>query len=395
MIYQLHPYAIISLIAVLSNLYLGGYVLLLNLKSRVNRVFALMMLLFAAFAFGAFMVLISPDESAALFWYRITILCMIFVPAVFVHFALVFPTEAPVLLANRKYSFLLYIPSIIFAVLLNTELFIERTYSYHWGLYSRIGLAFYLYLLYVALFVLYGFFILIKSYTRSTKAERKQTRWVIIGAIIVIAVCVATDATPIYLDFLYVPPMSSWFVTIIAALAAYSILRGKLFIITPVSEKPIELEQKYLLEKGRSYFVSGALEKSYEIYRDQITHGIHGLCLTKLHPQKIRERYTLERTPVVWLTFEETDEKSIAPDRLEDMKNLISEFVEKAERSVILIDCFDQLKIVNGFEKAMAFLRDTKKVISRNNSNLIVLIAPEMFEEKEVGAIEEGMEEMK
>lgn len=395
MIYQLHPYAILSLVAVLSNLYLGGYVLLLNLRSRTNRVFALMMLFFAVFAFGAFMMLTALNEATAFFWYKITILCMIFVPAVFVHFALVFPREAPTILANRKFSFLIYIPSIIFAILLSTELFIQKVYYHYLGLYSRIGLAFYLYLLYVVSFALYGFFVLIKSYTRSTTLERKQAKWVVIGACAVMAVSVASDSTPLYLNFLYVPPMSSWFVTVIAALAAYSIIRYKLFIVAPVSEKPIETELKYRLEKGCSYFVSGELEKAYEVYKDQIMHNVQGLCLTKLNPQKIRVRYKVERTPVIWLTFGETDEKSIEPDRLEDMKNLISEFVKRAERSTILIDCFDQLKIVNGFKKTIDFLQDIKGIISSNNSNLIISIAPEMFAEKELASVKKELEEVK
>jgi|GEM_PF-1800047 len=239
MMYELNPYAMVSLIAILSNLYLGGYVLSLNIKDRVNRVFSLMMLLFALFAFGSFALLISVDEEAMLFWYKITVLAMVFVPAAFVHFALVFPKESSSVFAREKYVLVLYIPSFIFAGLLNTELFIQTVYRAHWGFYSRIGLAFYLYVVYVALFIAYGFYVLLRAYNESSGLRRRQAKWVVVGAATVTLLSLSCDSIPLSWNIIYVPPMTSWTVTIMAALVAYSILKHKLFITLPgFVEKP-------------------------------------------------------------------------------------------------------------------------------------------------------------
>ncbi|PJB21493.1 MAG: hypothetical protein CO114_05105 [Euryarchaeota archaeon CG_4_9_14_3_um_filter_38_12] len=257
MMYELNPYAMISLIAILSNLYLGGYILSLNIKDRVNRVFALMMLLFALFAFGSFALLLAADEEAMLFWYKIAVLAMVFVPAAFVHFAMVFPKESSSVLARGKHVFVLYIPSFIFAGLLNTELFIQTVYRAHWGFYSRIGLAFYLYVVYVALFIVYGFYVLLRAYNESSGLRRRQTKWVVVGAATVTLLSLSCDAIPMSWNVIYVPPMTSWAVTIMAALVGYSILKHKLFITLPdFVEKPeyTRLLNKLLSETSKRSF---------------------------------------------------------------------------------------------------------------------------------------------
>ena len=395
MLYELNPYAMLSLIAILSNLYLGGYILSLNIKERVNRVFSLMMLLFALFAFGSFALLISTDEGSMLFWYKITVLTMVFVPAAFVHFALVFPIESSSVLARGKHVFVLYIPSFIFAGLLNTELFIQTIYRAHWGFHSRIGLAFYFYVVYVALFIVYGLYVLLRAYNESAGLRRKQAKWAVIGAVTVVIVSMASDILPMSWNVIYVPPMTSWAATIMAALVAYSIIRYKLFIVEPSAEESVESEQKYLLKPRHSYFVKEEKpDKSYEIFYDQVTHGISGLSITKFPPEKVRERYKITKTPIIWLTFKDA-ENAVSPRDTERIKSAISDFVGKTEKSIILLDCLGHIMLANGFERTEGLLREIKDLCTNNNSNLLLSVNPEIFEWREMGVIEKDLEEVK
>ena len=394
--YELNPYAMISLIAILSNLYLGGYILSLNIKERVNRIFSLLMLLFALFAFGSFALLISTNEGEMLFWYKITVLTMVFVTAAFVHFALVFPIELSSVFTRGKHVFALYIPSFIFAGLLKTELFIQTIYKAHWGFHSKIGLAFYFYVIYAALFIVYGFYVLLRSYNETTGLRRKQAKWAVIGAVAVVFISLTSDLIPLSWDVIHVPPMTSWSVTIMAALVAYSIIRHKLFIVEPSAEELVTTPQKYLLEKGLNYLVKDEkLDKNYEIFYDQITHGSSGLCITKLQPDKVRERYRIVKSPILWLTFKTDVENTISPKDVDGTKSAISDFVGKTEKPVILLDCFDQLMLANGFEKSINMLKEIKDICMKNNANLLVSINPEMFEKEQLSVIEKEFEEVK
>jgi hypothetical protein len=184
-------------------------------------------------------------------------------------------------------------------------------------------------------------------------------------------------------------------VSVLSICFAYAILKYKLFIIEPSAENQIETPQKYPFEKGISYFIKEEkLDKSYEIFYDQITHGSPGLAITKLPPERVRERYKIAKSPILWLTFKEV-ENAISPKDIEGLKSAISDFVGKVEKPVILLDCFDQLMLVNGFEKAMSMLWEVKDICMKNNASLLLSVDPEMFEKEQVVAIEKELEEVK
>ena len=191
------------------------------------------------------------------------------------------------------------------------------------------------------------------------------------------------------------PSFSELLVVIAGIFIAYCILKYKLFIIEPLAEELIPTPQKYTLEKGLSYLVKEEkLEKSYDIFHDQVTHDISGLSITKLPPEKVRERYKIAKSPILWLTFKEV-ENAISPKDVERLKFAVSDFVGKAEKTVILLDCFDQLRLVNGFEKSMSVLMEIKDICMKNNANLLVSVNPEMFDEKQLASIEKELKEVK
>ncbi|MCM1985930.1 DUF835 domain-containing protein [Methanococcoides seepicolus] len=47
---------------------------------------------------------------------------------------------------------------------------------------------------------------------------------------------------------------------------------------------------------------SGDLNTSYEIFATMVKQGRPGLCITRENPAKIRSKYNITKTPIVWLT---------------------------------------------------------------------------------------------
>ena len=101
------------------------------------------------------------------------------------------------------------------------------------------------------------------------------------------------------------------------------------------------------------------LDKGYQIFYDQITHGSFGLCITKLVPETIREKYKIIKTPILWATFRNTG-NSISPRDLNGLNSIVSDFIDKTENPILFLDCFDQIKFVNGFDKSMSVLKELK-----------------------------------
>ena len=94
------------------------------------------------------------------------------------------------------------------------------------------------------------------------------------------------------------------------------------------------------------------------------------------------------------MTFKDV-ENAISPKDRDGLKSAISDLVGKTEKGVILLDCFDQLMLVNGFEKSMSMLMEIKDLCMKNNANLLFSINPKMFVEKQMAAIEKELKEVK
>jgi hypothetical protein len=150
------------------------------------------------------------------------------------------------------------------------------------------------------------------------------------------------------------------------------------------------------LRPGHAYlFKEDTPKKAYEMLKEAETYDIESLCITKLSPLTVRARYGLQKASILWVTFEDT-ESTITPQDAAGLTKNVSEYLMKPNGTIILLDCFDQLKFANGFERSLEMLKILKALSLENNFIIFVSIPPTMFEKKELFTIEkeltEGME---
>ena len=112
-----------------------------------------------------------------------------------------------------------------------------------------------------------------------------------------------------------------------------------------------------------------------------------------LSPENVRDRYKITRTPVIWLSFNNVP-NVISPKDMDGLSSIVSEFVRKTERSLLFLDCFDQIKFANGFEKSLSMLKDLLKLCRESNSIMLVSTPPQMFDEQQIATIELELEEV-
>lgn len=156
------------------------------------------------------------------------------------------------------------------------------------------------------------------------------------------------------------------------------------------------------LEQGYTYLVmEGGQGYAYRMFREAVTE-IPGLCFSRSHPDKIRERHQLENTPIFWLTEREDVEEvdSLEPFRLNFMHELISDFIEKnhAEEhgSVILIDGTEYLMYKNPFEKMMDFFESViDHVTDQKDVTLIITIDGDSLDDKKMALLREEFDEIR
>ena len=138
---------------------------------------------------------------------------------------------------------------------------------------------------------------------------------------------------------------------------------------------------------GNSYLVPDNVALAYELFLEAIMSGTEGLCITRTMPVRVRERYKLQRTPIIWLTGEVIDgEKTI--HSLQDLSILISNYVQKATKPVILIDGMEYLISQQGFQSVYHLMQAKRTQMEASRGILIVPFFREAIEVKEAKLME-------
>ncbi len=179
--------------------------------------------------------------------------------------------------------------------------------------------------------------------------------------------------------------------------------------ITPVHEKPIKKPQIKTkskipkektpdLESGTSYLFTGIdMEFPYTTFIDQVHSGKLGLVISRIHPDKIRKKYALKETPIVWVNNSMMDEnKRYIQPNLQIILHLLKTFLKEASskkgKSIILIDCIEYLTIYNDFKKIIQFYEVLSENIVISDSISITTLDPDAFEPKEFALLKRGSE---
>jgi Na+/proline symporter len=119
----------------------------------------------------------------------------------------------------------------------------------------------------------------------------------------------------------------------------------RMIVEDQVPVKPVKEEAKatlptYDLKTGKIYVVP---EIAYEVFTDQITHGVEGLCITHYAPEDVRLRWGFKETPIIKLSDEKGSDRYISPRNLPLLFMTMKAFVESSKNSIVLIDSIEQL----------------------------------------------------
>ena len=168
-------------------------------------------------------------------------------------------------------------------------------------------------------------------------------------------------------------------------------IREKSFLqelIVPVAEEQSSTKPTYHLERARTYAV---LERdgtqSFEIFRDLVTHGAQGLCISRRSPKTIMQDFGLEKTPILWLSRVATEKNSVRPSPPEKVALAIEHFISVGENAVVLLDGFEYLVAHNDFSSVLALLHDLNEIVALHEAILLIPMDPAAFQDREFALI--------
>ncbi len=157
--------------------------------------------------------------------------------------------------------------------------------------------------------------------------------------------------------------------------------------ITPSAENALETRQLYHFEPGSMYMVDKAMVKNYmDIFADQVNHNIQGLFVTRQNPQKVREHYGLEKTPIVWLNASDgaANENCIKPDNLSGLGATLSKFISEVSDGLILLDGTEYLMTRNSFDSLLKFVNFLNDRLVQSRCRILFCIDGLALDEKQL-----------
>ena len=157
-------------------------------------------------------------------------------------------------------------------------------------------------------------------------------------------------------------------------------------------EKVRRSAKKYELRRGLSFVVKEQKAvKSFEIFTDQVTHNIQGLCVTRQYPAAVRQEWGLEETPIIWLS-NQLGKVYVNPANIGILGDTIIRFIEKSDDSVIMIDGVEFLIVNNGFDKVLKMIHRITEVVMEFKSCVIISVDPRALDVREMALLERNME---
>ena len=146
-----------------------------------------------------------------------------------------------------------------------------------------------------------------------------------------------------------------------------------------------------VMENGFTYLIKEERSKhSYELFEKALEEGMKGFCVTRNYPLKIRSKYELGDTPMIWLSSI-GKENSLRPKDLEKLSFALDQFIS-SERGIILLDGLEYLITNNNFLTVLRFVQSLRDQIAINESILLLALNPSTLEASELNLLEKEVD---
>ncbi|NPA75725.1 MAG: DUF835 domain-containing protein [Euryarchaeota archaeon] len=225
------------------------------------------------------------------------------------------------------------------------------------------------YLIWEAMMLLLGTAIIhISMFTVPTKVQKIQATYMVVGVWVTILWAGLGQFLPTFIPGMpFFPAVSS--LPIAGIFITIAIVKYKMFSYEVAREKFVQ-EEKIEVEEG---LINAVINEhaAFLAFR-RLSAKMPGLIITIKPPNVIRERYRLEKTPIMWLTyFPGGSEEGVSPDKLsfEVMYNVIN-FVNSGGK-LILLHGAEFLMEAYGREYFLDFLHE----VNRLSDNITIIIA--------------------
>ena len=132
---------------------------------------------------------------------------------------------------------------------------------------------------------------------------------------------------------------------------------------------------------------------SLKLFEKAVGMGLPGLCITRQHPNRVKETIDLPNTKMIWLS-QTPGKGNHNPTDIGALATLISSFIEKHKKSISLIDGIEYLVINNGFQQVLKFTELINEQVMQSESLILIPISQNTLSDKEMALLERNVESL-
>lgn len=167
-------------------------------------------------------------------------------------------------------------------------------------------------------------------------------------------------------------------------------------VLTPVEEVITPQEMKitgefpqYFLEEGYSYLIESEDPSiAFDIYVDQVAHGKPGMCVVREYPEKLRSRYDLGNSTILWLSYERDIKYAREPTNIPLIYSEIKNFFDSARCGIVLISGLEYMISQSNFVKVLKFIQLLNENVAVTNSILLLPVSPQTLTPRDLKLLE-------
>lgn len=160
-----------------------------------------------------------------------------------------------------------------------------------------------------------------------------------------------------------------------SASAVYPVIRA-----APGERFPIEKGVIYLVKEKRPSI-------GFAMFGETVANGAQGMLVAREHPDRLKRMHDFEASKILWLT-RRVGVDHIDPTELSLLSLEITKFVEKAGKSVVLIEGLEYVITQNNFESVLRFVNHLHDFVLAHDCAVIVILDPRVLSTRELALLE-------
>lgn len=134
------------------------------------------------------------------------------------------------------------------------------------------------------------------------------------------------------------------------------------------------------LDHGRIYMIiNERLDKTLSLINGLASAGKEIICISRMHPDMLRERYPLHDIRGVWLS-ETGSGPRLSPGQLEKVVQEITDFVSSRRNAAAVLDGIEYISLFTDFRTLNIFLEELNDVVMASRSILLIPVDPRLFD---------------